>query len=414
MQKNVDHEIYSLDEKVLSLNYAEKTIKVRETSTDSGQGIRVLKDGRLGFSYCQQENEIKDAIHRAAAVSDFSPKTNFSFQKKSKYKKLNLKNKKVSSLNIKELGEILHQVRDGAEHEVDRCKILLNQSETEIKIENTKGLHSGYSKAEIDMYVESVVGDGYGFSFYSSHKLLKDPHSFGLKAAKMAKEMHKPKKISPGNYTIVLTPESLPSILSIFIPSFSGEWKRKGITKLGNKLGKLIFSEKFSMYEDGTDIRSSSAVPFDDEGTPSKKRSLVTRGIPKQFLYDMETAALAKVKADGFCARSDYSSMPSIGNSTLIINSGKHTNFEEELKECIVVHSMHGSHTSNPTTGDFGLEVNSAFHIKNGKKIPVRGFILSGNVFKLFKEILGMEKKQEVFDDIIAPRMAFRGVQVIA
>ena len=39
-----------------------------------------------------------------------------------------------------------------------------------------------------------------------------------------------------------------------------------------------------------------------------------------------------------------------------------------------------------------GVEVNAGFHYKDGQANPVRGFIISGNIFNLFNSIEGMEK----------------------
>jgi PmbA protein len=81
----------------------------------------------------------------------------------------------------------------------------------------------------------------------------------------------------------------------------------------------------------------------------------------------------------------------------------------EEIGKHVEIISMHGSHTSNPTTGDFGMEVNIAFI--NGK--PVRGFIMSGNIFDLLNNVIGLEKKQTRYANILAPKIAFSEVDLI-
>jgi PmbA protein len=155
---------------------------------------------------------------------------------------------------------------------------------------------------------------------------------------------------------------------------------------------------------------ASERRPFDDEGIVSKKRELIDKGVVKNFIYDKEVAALAKVKKNGFCNRAHFSSSPGAGTSNVLIYPGKYSDLEQEIKDPLIVHSLHGSHTANTTTGDFGLEVNVAFH--KGK--PVRGFMLSANIFKLLKQKILLEKNAICYGNLIAPRIAFTNMQVIS
>ena len=312
------------------------------------------------------------------------------------------------------LKDILLRIVNKASNKVEHCRVILSAAVSEVALKNSEGFGGSYKQTNLSLSVESIIDDGYGYAFYSGFATPAEPNELGADAADMAISMRNPKKVECGKYTIVLSPQALSSMLGILMQSFSGEWKRKGITKLADKLDKQIFFEGLSIYDDPTDTTGSSARPFDDEGVASVRRPLILKGRPVNFLYNLETAALEGVKKSGFCFRNDYSAAPSIGNSNLIFDAGDYSSFEEELHECILIHSMHGSHTSNPTTGDFGLEVSTAFHIKNGKKMPVRGFVLSGNVFNLFKNIIGLEKKVRVFGYLISPYIAFDMVRVVS
>ena len=75
---------------------------------------------------------------------------------------------------------------------------------------------------------------------------------------------------------------------------------------------------------------------------------------------------------------------------------------------------MHGSHTANATTGEFGLDVTVAFLVEKGKHTPVRGFMLSGNVFEMFANIEAVEKEVHVLGGLVVPRMAFNGLKIVA
>ncbi|MBI5051193.1 hypothetical protein HZC08_00375, partial [Candidatus Micrarchaeota archaeon] len=109
-------------------------------------------------------------------------------------------------------------------------------------------------------------------------------------------------------------------LAGFLLQSFSGELKRKNSTKIIE--GKKIFSDKLSIWEDGT-MSGSMVRPFDDEGVPSEKRVLVENGIVKNLMYNRETAALEGIERGGFCTRGDYSSRPSVGRANIKIAEGK-------------------------------------------------------------------------------------------
>jgi PmbA protein len=173
-----------------------------------------------------------------------------------------------------------------------------------------------------------------------------------------------------------------------------------------------MFSEKFTMYDDPLGP-GSEARPFDDEGVASEKKYLVKKGDIDSFLYDRETAALASADEGGACSRGSYANPPVIGGSNITIAPGDWKNLEE-LDKFIEVHSVHGSHTANPTTGDIGLEVSTAFMVEKGKRTPVKGFMITGNAFDMLKNIEAMEKKTRTLDYFTAPRIAFRNVRIVS
>ena len=176
-----------------------------------------------------------------------------------------------------------------------------------------------------------------------------------------------------------------------------------------------MFSDSFSL-SDSPLSSGSASFPFDDEGTPARETKLIEKGVVLSFMYDRATAALdgaSNTHACGSCSRSSYSSRPGIGYSNLIIGPGNYNDFEKELDNFILVESLHGAHTANALTGDFSLEVPVAFRFRKGKSSPVRGFMLSGNIFKLFNSILGIEKEFMTYDNLISPRIAFSEVNII-
>ena len=408
-----DYEIFKSSGRELSGMFAENTIKVKEFSESSGYGVRAITDKRVGFAYCSTKKEIKTALESAAKLAKFSPVSTFSFQEKRQFKKLKSSDSKIAELEESEMKDAIAQVADAIKSVKARPRVYFSAGTEETSLENSAGFSGSYTKTGITIYAEATSGKGYGFGYLSSISLPKDFSIVGRDAAEMVTAMKNPKKASAGTYTVVFTQEAFHSLLEVFMPSLSGDWKRRDISKLAESIGKKIFSEELSMYDDGT-LNASGIQPFDDEGVPSAKRTIVENGVLKRFIYNGEIAALEGVSENGFCSREDYAAPPSLSSSNLEISPGDYKNFEDELGDFILVKSLHGTHTSNMTTGDFGVEVNVAFHMKNGKSTPMRGFIISENIFNLFTRIKAIEKDQKTHENLVCPRMAFENVKVVS
>jgi PmbA protein len=311
-----------------------------------------------------------------------------------------------------ELRGYVEEARKAAESHGGKSRIMLSCMNSSLELENTAGFSGAYDKTEFSIYAECMHGEAFGFAYATSNHAPAPslPGETGLEAADMAKAMWNASKPEAGSYTVVLEPEALDSVLEILIPSFSGDWKRRKVTRL--RQGARPFSDRFTLCDDGL-AQGTDARPFDDEGTPSVRRPLVDRGRIASFLFDRETAALAHEDRSGACSREGYDSAPAINHSNIVISAGDRKDFSD-LGRHLEIHSMHGSHTANATTGDFGLDVSVAFLVEKGRRVPVRGFMLSGNVFDMFADIEAIEKNVHILGGLVAPRMAFGGLKVVS
>lgn len=407
------HEVFYSSECSTSIEWSGNALKVKEFAEGSGYAVRVIKDKRVGFTYTEEAKNINNAIKLAEKIAKFSHPSDFSFPTNNKFAQVKTFDKNTASLDEKSLKDILDELKGAALRHTKRTRIILNSGQVRTELMNSEGLKCGYDSTLFSLYVEAMNDDGFGFESHSSISAPIDVVTFGTSAGKMAHAMKGAKKLENGKYTIVFSADAFSQLLSILLPSFSGDWQRRKVSRIYDATGKKIFDKALSLYESpsaaGVNIR-----PFDDEGIASRTFPLIEDGVVKNFMYDREIAALAKVPHTfGCCVRPSYEAFPSIGHSNLVIKQGDWTNLEDELKECLLVHSIHGVHTANTTTGDFGVEANIAFYIKNNVSTPKRGFMISGNVFSMFSSIEAIEKSTTTHHDLTCPRMAFSGLQVV-
>ncbi|MFH2106891.1 MAG: TldD/PmbA family protein [Candidatus Micrarchaeota archaeon] len=386
--------------------------KRKEFGESQGFGVRSLKNRKIGFSYCSKEDELERAIEKAEEISACSPSSDFSFQKKSKYPKLKIVDRKANGIDANELRDMVEGLQDSMKG-VENKRIQLSCSSSTARLEQEElGVDASYDKTVFSIYAEATVKRGIGFEIYSSNFLPKSDkmEEIGEKASETARKMDGAKKPKTGKHRLVFDIDAIGDLINILLPSFSGDWKRKKISNISDKLGATVFDEKLTILDDPS--LTSSARPFDDEGTVSRKRSLVENGVVKGFMYDRETAALEGISGEGFCARQNFMSPPGISSCTLTIKEGDLKSVDE-LGSYILVKSVHGTHTANSTTGDFGVEANIAFHKKGNELLPVRGFMITGNIFEMFRNIEGLEKERHERDGLVSPRIAFNDIVIV-
>jgi PmbA protein len=406
----MDREIYRYGLQSSKLSYSGGELKSKENNDSSGIAVRTLEDGRLGFAYCQDESGLQDALAEAKKISRFSKPSAFSFVPKADLPKSDIADPRIDPENYTGIKALVDEAREAAESGGGKSRIICSFSRESVSIENSAGFGGSYGKTVFSLYAECMSGDGFGFAYSSSTRLPKNTEAVGKKAADMAKSMQGAGKPSDGLYTVVMEPEALENLIDTLLPSFSGDWKRRGMTKIS--LGQTLFSDTLTISEDPLS-EAIEARPFDDEGTPSRRRALVENGAVKEFLYDRETAALSGTSEGGACTRSSYDSLPAIASSNLVVSPGEWTDLGQ-IERHIELHSAHGSHTANVTTGDIGLEASSAFLVEKGERKPIKGFMLTGNVFDMLANIEGMEKQQKTYGSLIAPRIAFKNIRVVA
>ncbi|HSB47733.1 MAG TPA: TldD/PmbA family protein [Candidatus Bilamarchaeum sp.] len=406
----MDSETYRYSLQASKLSFSGGELKSKEGNDSSGLGVRVVRDGRIGFAYCQDESDLKKTVEKASEASRFSRQSGFSFAPAAAMPSLAITDPSIDPGNYTGIRALVDEAREAAESGGGKSRIICSFSRETVSIENSLGLAGSYGKTVFSLYAECMLGDGFGFSYLSSTSLPRDTESVGRKAAEMAKAMQGAGRPPDGLYTVVMEPEALENITETLIPSFSGDWKRRGMTKIA--LGQKMFSEALTLSEDPL-AGAIEARPFDDEGTPSETRPLIAQGVAKGFLYDRETAALSGEMGGGACTRSSYDSLPAISPSNLVVSPGDWEDLGE-LDKYIELHSAHGSHTANATTGDIGLEASSAFLVEKQGRKPIKGFMLTGNIFEMLSNIEGIEKKQKAYGSLIAPRVAFRNVRVVS
>ncbi len=394
-------------------------IHSKQFSEENGVGVRVLKNGRIGFSFFSRDQDAEKAVRNALNLSNYSEKTDFHFPEKQKTAKAKCFDKNISDLNEEDGKRMLLELLDGVKKKAKPTECFVSFGCGSVEIANSNGLFEREEHSEINASAEAEYGGKSGHESQGSCFLELNLAEIGVNAGVRAIDAGKAGKTIPGERVVVFDVRAVyPFIAELLLPSFNGNLVERGSSSLRGKLGQKIASVEFCLSDDPF-AKAMNACSFDGEGIASARKALVEKGVLKNFLFDLKAISSSKNAGEqnaspGNCSRENFSDAPGIGNSNIVVAGGSVGDAIAECRSGIYVASFFGTHTANKITGDFTVSVDFGCEIAGGELCkPVMGAMLSGNVFKLL-ELMSIEKKQEKYFDLVSPRISFEKMSVSA
>jgi predicted Zn-dependent protease len=124
------------------------------------------------------------------------------------------------------------------------------------------------------------------------------PHALALRAAEKAARSRDPREIAPGRYTVILEPAAVLDLAGQMAMDFSATALRDGRSFLNDRLGAKLFGDNISVYDDARHPGQAGA-PFDAEGVPRRRLTLVEAGVVREVAYCRHAAAHDSVEPTG-------------------------------------------------------------------------------------------------------------------
>ena len=160
-------------------------------------------------------------------------------------------------------------------------------------------------------------------------------------------------------------------------------------SQFAGKLGQKIASEKVTAIDDGTIPNAWGSVNIDDEGTPSRKRVLIEKGVLKTYMIDKFNGRRMGMESTASSRRQSYAYTPTSRMTNTYIAAGEDRNEDiiASIEYGLYAKKMGGG-SVNPVTGEFNFAVDEGYMVRNGKICePVRGASLVGKGSEIIQKI---------------------------
>lgn len=413
-------EVYVEKENSMDIDIQKNMVSFAKEDFSYGIGVRIIVEGKMGFSYTTNIDKINETVENAVFNSKSNiADENFVLAQKSKYEEVKgILDKKIESLQIEEYLEF--------------AKTMVNAVEDANCEPTSGGVSAGYGETLIlnsnDVYChdKSSVFSGFiavnaeengeistAYEGKSSRNYDVDPLWIAENASKIARDSLKGESIETKDIDVLLDYRAASGLLGSFINALNADNVQRGRSIFANEIGNEVVSSALNIYDDGTHDGGLGSSKCDGEGTPSQKTPIIEDGVLKNFIYDLYTAKKGNTESTGNGMRASFADMPAVSLSNFILEFKDLVEIPE-IEEGVLVTDVLGAHTANPISGDFSVEANNAFKIENGEiRDPVKKAMLSGNIFGLMKDASGVSGEIRQMGPFVIPRILARDLRVI-
>ena len=286
---------------------------------------------------------------------------------------------------------------EGAEFDSSSGRVLLG---------NSHGFLGEYRSSTFSISVSPIAtapesGSMQQDSWYAvRHRFagLDSPESVGQEAARRAVRRLGARKLSTRRAPVVFDQEMAASLLGNLCQAASGYALYKGASFLIGQLGKRLAPEFVTIYDNGRLPGGLGSRPFDGEGLPTRKTTVVERGMLTSYLLDTYSGRKLGLASTGNASRGIGES-PSVGPTNFYLVPGTTAPAEilRSVREGLYVTELIGFGV-NMVTGDYSRGA-SGFWIENGElAYPVEEITIAGNLKQMFADI-----------DVVGSDLEFRG-----
>ncbi len=160
-----------------------------------------------------------------------------------------------------------------------------------------------------------------------------------------------------------------------------GDFNRKGSSAFAGLMGQRIAAPGVTVVDDGTIPDRRGSITVDDEGTPSRRNTLIEDGILVGYMQDRQNARLMGVEATGNGRRESYAHapMPRMTNTCMLGGDTDPQDILADLADGIYAVGFGGGQV-DITNGKFVFSCTEAYRVLNGRVgAPVKGATLIGD-----------------------------------
>ncbi|MQG88940.1 MAG: TldD/PmbA family protein [SAR202 cluster bacterium] len=419
-------EVYRVESESHPVLFESNKLKEAMRRDTSGVALRVIDQGRLGFTSTTDVNREIELVDRAAALVGFGSEALFKFPGPSHYSQVDVVDPNVPRISHRSMidtGEGLIERLLGEWPDL-LCDVRVGWAMGSGRIMNSAGIDVSYDQtnyycslgAQLIRGTDMLnVWTGSASSHFFADEELDRLLESVRRSIRWSKDTAQVTSNS-GDLPVIFTARGVgATLLPPLLSGFNGKNVANGSSPLVEKWGSKVVDDRISIFDDPLIDGASASRPLDDEGVASRKLALIQNGVATAPLLDLQTAGQIGKKSTGAASRG-ISSSPSPSCSVIDISTGD-TNVEDMIsgvKEGLLVDELLGAGQGNELGGDFRANVSLGYKISDGEIVGrVKDTMISGNVYNVLSQVEKIGDSSDwVFGSMRSPAIQCLGIEV--
>jgi PmbA protein len=269
----------------------------------------------------------------------------------------------------------------------------------EVCVANSHGLLAYTTSTNADFEGVAEVEDSTGYAHASAwHAADLDIHSLGVEALEKAKQGRDPHPVDEGVYDVVVGPYVTEELLLMLNYHGMGASEvAAGRSWMNSLIGKRALNKQVTIWDDALD-QSGLPMPFDFEGTPKQRVSIVQNGVVNGPVYDRTTAArLGKISTGHAMPPTFRKTGPLATNLFMAEGEASVEEMIQATEKGLYISRFWYTHLVKPNGCLVnGLTRDGAFMIEDGQiRYPVRNLCFTQSYVEALKnvEMVGKETR---------------------
>lgn len=404
MKGEVDQaEAFVTESSSTSIKVYKQEVDELASNTGSGVGIRVIRDGSVGYAYSSDFSDESMADTARAAVENAQVAAKDEFvglpEPPEGLPSMEIHSPLMSQVPVSDKIGLAMAVEAAAlafDQRISQVEqAAYNEAEATVAIANSLGFEGSYSETTCFTFTMAIALDDAqmqtGISFTTGREPGQlDAEFCGREAAERAVSLLGAGQCRSMTCPVVMDPFVTAGLAGVVGSVLTGESVQKQRSLFAGMEGQRVASPVFRLIDDGTHPEGLASAPFDGEGVPTSRTELIKDGVLQGFLYDTYSGRKDGRPSTGNGIRGSYRGQPHVGSTNLIIG-GPVTPRDEILASIdkgFLVTEVSGIHSgANPISGDFS--VGAAGHLIEGGSLvaPVREVTIAGNMLSMLDSI---------------------------
>ncbi len=379
-----------------------------EASESAGAGVRVVRDGRVGFASAggADLDAIKDLYARAVEQlphAEPDPRRVLPGPQAPAGDDALASTLWDEALFTTPWDKVETRLKEAeaaakAQPRVSRImRIEYAESRGTVVVAGTSGLFASErgGSASVSLVVaaeagaEVQLGEGYRAERRAS---ALDFAAAGREAGLRASSLLGARRAKGGKRSVLFEPWVGVEFLELLAELLSADEVQGGRSLLAGKLGQSVASPIVTLRDDPRRPGGLGSCRFDDEGLPTRDKAMISAGVLREFFHDSFSAARDGLASNGCAYRGSYASLPGPGASNFFMMPGMMTReaLISDTRSGLLVAEVLGMHMVDPVSGAFSVGVSGRSIEKGLIAGPVKGAMISGNLLDLLSRVDGV------------------------